>query len=1040
MKVIGRAQILEEPNVTLSVEDDLAAALNLGDDAQLYAVALTRDGLRPGPYQESAEASWITIIASPFSTAMWSKLIRVSVTVDPAPGSLQKLLRAFNELGLLCRFIESTNGIDLRSFKPFDSRRTAPGAIGDDMGPESHPLIIPSTIAVVEVADVLGRPSKKDPKEYRKLRSRLRDLAMRESSDRGGNEEQPSRETSREMLRRLLEKVMRRLDNDGAGSGEEQESQVTVDVDWISRMATLNTLSHYREAEPEQSRAWNARRKFIARRTGFGQPLTLELRPWRKLLWSPEERIPDAQRLMPRQRIVALSHVDSDEKILVVDLFSSTRHVLLAFELLKPAYGRENEWWEWVCESISRAKGNILTASSSSRIDGGWSTIHVDVVFPLDEKCNDNDGEGYVGRILDCVKSLQGDRWFTEEFVSHCENLFRDARYPRNQADPRGRDQRALGPAGGARTDAGGSSEGASGSERSSLKGRNRSARKGREEFEAIYREQSPEAAIFASTLQDVQILDPRFERSQVRGWAGQFRSNPFSFTRPLDSDRYERLYGELNEKKDGPAEDVLDSQTPGQRFLEAMAQQELGCAPTPRMRHRLARHICNKLTAPEGENVAIVGAPRAGKTTVLNLVFELLEQRARRFGEGDGSGDGGAENSGEDHASEEGGTPRPTVTLPVRINAATTSPLGLFVEIHRQLEQWVETPGPHDSERLRAASGRVKEPLNMFQEKLRTVTEMSLSLGFAGLKLKGLGDEFDDLKKLAEENPAEVLRALTWRQGDASFLQTTDVLKMSLEGLQAALQKASAPSEGEETNPVIQLAVIVDEVSVLSAWGQAGAFPVWRHVVETKEFSNLRWLISTSRPLDEAIDHSPITNVFREYNVGSLGIEECDLLLRSFSETPPESHKLAPLLTYYARVFISQITSRLPYLLQFVCYHLYDRGRRTHFPVLSRRVCRRLTRTVILPELSDYLEHQWAQIPDEIQEMIVAKLPAQEPAELLRSYSTTLKIADPLPPRAVKALARSGLKGEDEYYLAPLVAAWLLSTRAALRDTTRED
>ena len=169
---------------------------------------------------------------------------------------------------------------------------------------------------------------------------------------------------------------------------------------------------------------------------------------------------------------------------------------------------------------------------------------------------------------------------------------------------------------------------------------------------------------------------------------------------------------------------------------------------------------------------------------------------------------------------------------------------------------------------------------------------------------------------------------------------------------------------------------------------------------------------------------------------MGSLPDGESDRLIDAFSFTAwrdDPGGKLRPVITHPARVFLKEATSGLPYLLQVACYHIYDRSTRADFPLINKALCRRVILTKVLREIAEYLEHQWAQIPDAARKVILDSLAAmpKDPDEFLRFFDRWKGVELDMPPGSFKALDRSGLRGDDGYCVAPLVAAWLLSNES---------
>jgi hypothetical protein len=131
--------------------------------------------------------------------------------------------------------------------------------------------------------------------------------------------------------------------------------------------------------------------------------------------------------------------------------------------------------------------------------------------------------------------------------------------------------------------------------------------------------------------------------------------------------------------------------------------------------------------------------------------------------------------------------------------------------------------------------------------------------------------------------------------------------------------------------------------------------------------------------------------------------------------------------------MFLIGVTSSLPYLLQVSCYHIYDGATRTNFPLINKELCRKIILARVLPEMADYLEHQWSQVPETARRFIVESLESlprelRGPDEFMRFFDRWEVDLGRMPPGSLKALDRSGLRGDDGRCVAPLVGVWLLS------------
>lgn len=509
--------------------------------------------------------------------------------------------------------------------------------------------------------------------------------------------------------------------------------------------------------------------------------------------------------------------------------------------------------------------------------------------------------------------------------------------------------------------------------------------------------------------LENVHVWDPSDgSTSRDRSYQARFVPNPFNFTMPLDLESYDLLYGD---HPDSHQEGGLTDNNDTSRSRRALAISIV---------ERVAIDTSENL----GENIAIVGAHRSGKTTVLNLVYDLLKNPDLDF--------------------------QGTKTLiPIKIDAAMDPPHMFLPAVIRNLKA---IAGEQETEGKTATAGSVeivrgaKQLLDRIFDVAKDI-EIPLDLlvgpllglvagvpvGTEGTPPTGVAIGFRGLLEMV--NPSDKKKkgkknknvAIDWPESAES---TYKYMRVCMNLLREALAE----------DVTTRLIIIVDEFSQSSRWGNDQALPLWRYVIESREFARIKWVISTSRRIQDSIGYSPITNVLIEFNVGSLSRRESERLLDAFSIRSWRKNRLKedragvadkdlqPLLLEQTRILLIKITSRLPYLLQVVCYHLYDRARRTHIPLINRRLCVDIICDYVLPELSDYLERQWSQLEEEDRLRIRGYLPKKvSQKDFLLSVGEWGENIQELPQGLRKSLERLGLRGNDSYCVAPLVACWLM-------------
>lgn len=492
--------------------------------------------------------------------------------------------------------------------------------------------------------------------------------------------------------------------------------------------------------------------------------------------------------------------------------------------------------------------------------------------------------------------------------------------------------------------------------------------------------------------------LDSTMRR--VRGWFDfvsttepvyekRFGRNPYGFTAPLDYKKYSLLYN-----------------------IEELSGSD--------SRLRLAERIQDRLYSEKPESIVLVGAHRTGKTSILNLVSDLINHS-----------DGDQEL-------------KPTGNLvAVRINAAVTPPGELLVAIVAALQELAESEtsfiGEAQREAARAAAAVGRAFASVLKRASGSVTIPILPMGLAGeLKLE-LGKSEEGPVGVREKNLETKIEELLqpWESAASGFEAShrAAFLRNSF----SALRTAIAVAEGvlEQSERPMRLVVAMDEMSDAATWKGEWAFPAWRYAIESEEFSAIRWLFTSSRPLSKAAGYSPLGNALREYNMEPLRSKEAEAFVRAFEIAPPngpfwpvdsplaEKDKLRPTVTFGAQHMIIWVTAKMPYLLQVTCCHLFEQGIRQFVPVITESVVEKIVRQRVLPELTDYFRVQWVELRER-HEAVVLELADNE--GFLRDHKWGRgEIGRSLSPDLQRALERSGLgNAKGRCLIAPLFLEWL--------------
>ena len=949
MKVFGRVQILEENAMHYELGREIELALSLENDSVLHGVAIffKRDVQTSsiGPLHTK-----MTIVLSPFPIASWRRLIRVSVTLSPEAGTLHALIAALNKANIFCRHLEYSNDLDLSGVRLFRGSH-------DGISPENEGkfrYIVPTALLTLELPskEADGKP---EDQELEKLHQLLNSV-VEDSSEPHAPAEAASE--ARIALEKYLLKAVWKF------------KKTKLRVDWVSPLVTLNRLgeSGFIQSDTQPLARAFAAMEFIVRKNG--DSTSINLGPMLRQLSRAKSRPHDVLQELEKKWLACVGHVDSDEKILCVDVYTQPEGpknglILVAFEMIVPASGFESFWAEWVLNRVKEGGGTILSAATKVRTTDRFSRIIMVAFFKLNPDRADG-GPGDVARVVRCFRELAGDTYEMPKFVEFREMLNLDREILKDKI----------------------------------------SDYKFMEKAEAVT-ERMPR---FQSLLLIRKIWDP-YPESKVRGFHKRFKGNPFDFTRPLNTERYEKLYDSILDDSAVAASHRQEGGTGHREFWEERSGST---------RMNLVDRIVERIGA--GENISVVGAKRSGKTSILRLVCdrffraacEILDSRA-------GSG-----------AKVEVGRRR--IVIPVSVNAATVMPHEIGKIVSAEVRDWADNLENRDGgEGVELADSHSRKIAELIRESFK---DSSFSLGSKTVSFRNMN--IDD---------STMANIINWI--DVRRLQET------LRDLVVSIRNFEKGSKGLG----LALLIVIDEVGDLSGWGKQEFLQALRQAIEDESMAfRVQWMISTSRPISDSPALLPLTNVFKDYDVANLGWIECRMMFGAFSgmdnasfddlpeinlykEVNSKGRKksgsnpdfsvgdMRPFLTFRARTFVRVFTSGLPYLMQVFLYHLYEQATRFGVPVVNRKICSRIMVDMVVPEISDYLEDQWQQVPEAIRTQLTSVLsPFRSTALFVNSLTFDFLSSRNFSPSVLKILTRAGLRGAEGPALAPLVAAWLIS------------
>ncbi|MFH0800900.1 MAG: hypothetical protein V2A78_00725 [bacterium] len=730
---------------------------------------------------------------------------------------------------------------------------------------------------------------------------------------------------------------------------EASDDRTDIRVEWVSSMLTLNRLEgswgphSYKEGKLPNSNIKNTSLRSMRQRLRVmanhadEDHLNIHVPAWKEFIWPPPQQLPPVRtQFQTALPAAVVSYADSDEKYICWHIVPIDDSIVAQFEMVVPVW-LEHLWWEWIFTQLFKAQGNLLATYTTSRCYKNWSGLNVIATFPFPRdrietaKASLNNAK----EILDCFRNLTGCPEPVNIDTATSRAPMEFAEFVNKLVAESKKVPREL-----------------------------------LDEYHAS--EVKCDDVRVGSLLRNVLFWHADLGREQRRKYQNHFPANPYAFTKPLSLQSYTNLYGRIH------VEEQLYGDNP-----------ELGS------RGNLARRVLKRLIGDEGENIALVGAHRSGKTSVANLIIDRIHEMAAKNNE---------------------------PLLAIAINGALTPPRDLVRAIYSELLELVRKPSF-----VKMSSILLDAFRKVFSMQ---VTKIKLGLAVVEMEASPSPDS------LSSEDAIDA--SLTNWYNSTPIGEQAQHLRTSVEVLLTIIEEVKKVHSME-----YRIVIVLDEMADFAAWGGEQAFAMWRYIIESPDYRSIRWLVVTQRPMGDTSHYSPITNVLREYNIGPLDSREAMLMVDAMTEerisqnnsTDVQRDDLRLVVTYQAKLFICWITGRLPYLMQVACCHIYDRCIRDFLPIMTVANCKKIVESHVIPELSDYFESRFGELPNAAREFIAKESPGNV-NDVYADFDESLRTShDREVPRRKefestyqRVLARSGLTGEnDRLPVAPLVALWML-------------
>ncbi|MCB9834100.1 MAG: hypothetical protein H6807_16685 [Planctomycetes bacterium] len=383
--------------------------------------------------------------------------------------------------------------------------------------------------------------------------------------------------------------------------------------------------------------------------------------------------------------------------------------------------------------------------------------------------------------------------------------------------------------------------------------------------------------------------------------------------------------------------------------------------APKRGTRWSMARKICERLVLG-GENVALIGGHRSGKTSTLAMVETMIRDEIRKALQ-------------QERAEKEPGGDAPDrnsiCPIPIPIDPTLHTPYDVGREmLQRTIDYLRNLEAEERNQDQQATSGkkvkkakkdksdedrgRTSELKRACIETITTIEQRwkhhpALLLAYAALADDANAGAVTAAGKGGQrgagpgpEIPHQDSRR-TWQayQFRAAIAVVRDVVREQKEA-------------GFEFLPII----IIDELGESPGRDEAEAYHSWRREMELESDVEIRWLVASTQSVADSIGgYSSLGGALREYNLEPLSDEEVDELMRGFTETRGRPGR-RPVLANDAVEYVTNRCGGSPYLLQVCCAHLYDDATDLGIPVVGRAQAEQVFERRVYGELTDYFEN----------------------------------------------------------------------------------
>lgn len=373
MKLSGEIQLLEAPSTRFRISNRIADALGIHAESLLYVALITNRVDTPEARKSPRET---LVLASPFPTQCWGRLVRASILLEPKAGEYHRLLQKLNELRLYVRHVSAIDSFVLQA-ESFLNNRT-PSLFAPDVG------IPPAVVVTLEVP--FGRAEDRTNLLHWTLRRLAYEdlLPPAEPDPANAGDTRSTRQRAREALRSAL-------------------SALSCGIEWVSSMRTVNAIAAHWKRENLAPHCACVPVQKVGLERGHAvtadpeaEALEVDAMTIRDGLWPHQrdklDRVHEAE--VSPNRTFAIGYADSDDRALYWHVLPSKDRAVARFEMAFPSGGMEPFFLGEVFETVSGSMtgGNVLSAELSPRLrarevrrsdmGGSWATTSITATFP----------------------------------------------------------------------------------------------------------------------------------------------------------------------------------------------------------------------------------------------------------------------------------------------------------------------------------------------------------------------------------------------------------------------------------------------------------------------------------------------------------------------------------------------------------------------------------------------------------------------------------------------------------------------------------